>query len=171
MTVPPPTTIVISYRQGRKADTPAGVPIEHFKSIPLPTTRWSTPGFVSFAAPCTRRPGQPLQLAPPDRWWVMGARSRSLVAYNLVSAVPFTGETIDERVTLPVPDRSMQAILEDFAVLDELVDQILPAFFADQNADATIRQDVLHSLGALIPDEVIGWYRLLAPDFFHWLEA
>ena len=99
MTIPA-TAITTPYRELRKLAVPAGVPIEHFASIPLPTRRWSTPALASFAAPGHRRPGQPMELSPPDRWWAVDVARRSLLAYNLISAVSFTSETISQRVVL-----------------------------------------------------------------------
>ena len=63
------------------------VPIEHAVSLPMPTMRWSSPVFAVFAGPALRRPGRPLELHPPDRWWAVDAESGDLVAYALTSHI------------------------------------------------------------------------------------
>jgi hypothetical protein len=62
------------------------LPVEHFRSLPLPTLRWGAPAYASFAAPAVRTPGLPLRLGTPDRWWLVDADRVELAAYGLTAA-------------------------------------------------------------------------------------
>lgn len=170
MTIPS-QSIVVSYRDARKATAPSDVPTEHYKSLPLPTLRWSAAGYASFASPCTRMPGHPLELSAPDRWWVRGAHTRGLVAYNLTVAVQFSADLDPTRLILSMSERTLAARIEDFTVFDELMDRVAPAFFAGETTDSILRQDAMQSLTALLPVGLTPWHRALAADFFEWLAA
>ncbi len=149
----------------------AEIPVEHFVSLLMPTMRWGAPGYAGFAAPARRVPGAPRALRAPDRWWAVAAAGGSLLAYALVGAVPFAGDLGQQQVTVPAPTRSVAGIEEDLLVIDQLMDQACPAFFAGQAAQATLRQDLLEAVRGHVSEEVLPWYQALAPDLFGWLLA
>lgn len=147
------------------------VPIEHAISLPIPTLRWSLPAFAGFAGPAVRAPGRPLRLAPPDRWWALDAEGRRLIGYGLIRALPFSDEFEGNEVIVERDGRSLADLQEDLRLLDQLMDQAVPPFFAGAQSDAVIRVDLLEVLTAQVTDAVAPWYRRLAPDFFQWLEG
>lgn len=148
----------------------AEVPVEHFISQPLPTLRWSRPAYAGFAGPATRIPGQPLELGTPDRWWVIGAEHGRLLAYALVSVIPFADSIPEGPVTVRPAGRSLSAVREDRRLLGELMADAVTAFFAGESGDSTARGDLAEVLGQVLPPETMPWYRGLTPDFFDWLE-
>lgn len=158
---------------GEHAVRRAEVPVEHSISLPMPTTRWTVPGYAGFASPALRAPRQPLRLRQPDRWWLFDASYGQLLAYGRTSVLPFGYEQAwpaQETVTLPAVTRPVAAVLEDLRVLDETMERAIGPFFSSEPGDAGLRAD----LAAIISEqagapEVLGWYRALVPDFFHWL--
>jgi hypothetical protein len=178
MTDMSPTTVaLLGYGQARAefAGHPlsiAEIPVEHEISLPVPTRRFGEPGYAWFAAPARRRPGQPLVLGAPDRWWVLGAARRGLLAYARTAAVPFAAEPlIPQRAELPPVTRGLEAITEDLRLLESLGERAAPAFFAGEPGDPALRADLLAVLTAHVTPLVIGWYQALAPDFFGWLQS
>jgi hypothetical protein len=168
------TEYLFGYAQARKAfsDHPvrrAEVPVEHMTSLPMPTARWGAPGYAGFACPARRRPGEPLTVRPPDRWWLLGARHGELIAYARTSAVPFGVPPSAERVTLPPVTRPVAAVLEDLRVLDETMERAAGPFFDGEPGDPVFRADLRELVRAQVPAEILGWYQALAPDFFSWL--
>ena len=125
------TEYLLGYAQARKAFSEhvvrrAEVPVEHMISLPMPTTRWGgVPGYAGFACPARRRPGEPLTVSAPDRWWALGARRGELLAYARTAALPFGTLPPAERVTLPPVTRPVAAILEDLRVLDEAMERAI----------------------------------------------
>lgn len=153
----------------------AEVPIEHAISLPIPTLRWSLPGFAGFAGPAVRVPGRPLRLAPPDRWWALHAEGRHLIGYALIKALPFSDKLGTNEAIVDRPGRSITDLQEDLQLLTQLMDQAVPPFFAGSKAgskiDPAIGGDLLEVLTAHVTDAVTPWYQRLAPDFFQWLEG
>jgi hypothetical protein len=172
----PPATALLGYARARAefGSHPlrtSEIPVEHEISLPVPTLRYGAPGYAGFAGPARRRPGQPLRLGAPDRWWALCAGRRGLLAYARTTAVPFTDEPLGaEWVELPLVTRDPDAIGEDLRLLDSLAERAVPGFFGGQRGDAALRGDLLAVLTAHVTPAVIGWYRALAPDFFGWLE-
>ncbi len=148
----------------------AEVPVEHHISHPLPTLRWASPAYAGFAGPAVRIPRQPLELGTPDRWWAIGAEHGRLLAYGLVSAVPFMDLMPEGPVTVPAAGRALSAVREDRRLFGELLTAMAPAFFAGESGDGTVRGDLAEILSQVLPAEVMPWYRGLTPDFFDWLE-
>jgi hypothetical protein len=175
--ISPATVALLRYSQARTelASHPlsvAEIPVGHEISLPVPTLRFGQPGYAWFAAPARRRPGQPLVLGAPDRWWVLGAARRGLVAYARAAAVPFTSEPLaPQRAELPPVTRDLEAIAEDLRLLDSLGDRAVPGFFAGEPGDPELRADLLAVLTAHVTPLITGWYRALAPDFFGWLDS
>ncbi|MGW7356220.1 hypothetical protein ACWGI0_05975 [Streptomyces sp. NPDC054802] len=167
----------LSYEQARKeftthAVTRAEIPVGHFISLPLPTLRWgAAAGYAGFAAPAVRSPGRPLVLGTPDRWWVLAAGQRSLIAYGLTSAVPFSCDLPPGPVTVSSTRRSPTAAREDLRVLDECLREAAPAFFRGEPGASLARGDLAEALAAVLPTMTLPWYRALTPDFFSWLEG
>ncbi|MET7403864.1 hypothetical protein ABZS66_61390 [Dactylosporangium sp. NPDC005572] len=171
----PPTPPPQPYSQARRRlqthPVFAGeIPTEHSRSLPLPTRRFGRPAYAGFAGPAQRRPGQPLRLATPDRWWAVGAADQALLVYAQAPAVPFPGELADGPVEVS-NGRSIAAAREDLAVLDELLDAAAPRFFAGEAADPPTRSALREQLAAVAGAGTLPWYRALVPDFFAWLEG
>jgi hypothetical protein len=147
------------------------IPVEYAISLPIPTLRYQTPGYGGFAGAARRAPNQPLELRPPDRWWVLSADRRGLLAYSLVAAVPFSNEPSGQMAVRPPADRSVAAIQEDLRLLDALMDRAAGDFFAARPAGVDLATDLIAVLSALVPKGAVDWYRRLAYDFFDWLAA
>jgi hypothetical protein len=148
----------------------AEVPIEYFVSQPLPTLRWSRPAYAGFAGPARRIPGQPPKLGAPDRWWAISADHGRLLAYALVSAVPFAESIPAGPVTFRAADRSLSAVREGRRLLAELLTGLAPAFFGREDGDAAARDELAEVISQVLHAEAMPWYRALTPDFFGWLE-
>ncbi|WP_327046604.1 hypothetical protein OG320_01495 [Microbispora sp. NBC_01189] len=167
---------LLPYEQIRKEFTghplrQSEVPVEHAVSLPLPTLRWSAPAYAVFAGAARRAPGSPPELSTPDRWWALAASGRHVLAYNLVSAVPFTDDLPPGPVSPATAPRSIAQAREGLRVVGELMDEAAPLFFRGETGAGTLRSDLTEALAAEISPEVRPWYRALVPDFFAWLEA
>lgn len=146
------------------------IPVEYYVSEPLPTLRWSRPAYAGFASPAAGIPPQPPKLDTPDRWLAIGAEDGRLLAYALVSVIPFPQSFPEGPVTVQATGRSVSAALEDRRLLAELMTAAVPAFFGGESGDSTVRRDLAAVIGQVLPREVMPWYRALATDFFDWLE-
>ncbi len=171
-----PVPQLVGYGRARKEFTVhpirrAEIPVEHFISLLMPTRQWAEPGYAGFAAPARRIPGAQLTLYAPDRWWALSAMGGSLLTYSMVRAVPFADGFEPDPVRLPAPARSVAGIEEDLQVIDELMEQAAPAFFAGEMAADTLRADLFEAIRAHVTDELLPWYQALAPDLFAWLRA
>lgn len=147
------------------------VPVEHAVSLPFPTLRWGLPAYACFASPAIRRPGQPAEQEPPDRWWAVDAATGHLVVYARWSAVPFAGDVAWIRVSLPAPSGSIAALQSLMQTVDLLMESLAPAFFAGQPGDAQARQALASALAAFIAEPLWPQVQALAPDFFAWLRT
>jgi hypothetical protein len=172
-----PTTSTgrLSYRDARRlfGTHPlriSEIPVEHAVSLPVPTLRCGAPGYAGFAGPARRVPHAPLQLAAPDRWWVLGGQRRGLLVYCLTAAIPFAAELSPAQVTLPLVTRDLAAVEEDLRMIDVLMDRAAEEFFNARPPSADVGSDLLAVLTAHVSQAVMGWYRALAPDFFGWLD-
>ncbi len=165
----------MSYKDMRKRQRTsmlrqAEIPIEHAVSLPMPTKRWLGPAYACFARPALRRPGQPMQQGTPDRWWVIDAHGGRLVIYTLWKALAYAPEASWTTVTLPPATQSIvdqQATLE---AIELLMEALVPAFFADEQGDASTRKAMREALETYIPAPLFPQYRALTPDFFAWLD-
>ena len=107
--------MIQSYEQVAKAFTEhpiriAEVAVEDFISPPLPTLRWSRPAYAGFACPAVRIPPQPMELGTPDRFWAISAEHGTLLAYALVSAIPFMDSMPEGPVTVRPAGRTLSAV-------------------------------------------------------------
>jgi hypothetical protein len=145
------------------------VPVGHEVSHPLPTLRWRMPAFACFAAPAVRRPGTPLRIGAPDRWWLISASDLGLAAYALTRALPFTDEPHHGATTVTPTGRSEHEAAADLEALDELMTEAVPAFFDNRGTNPALRADLESVLAAVVAPELLRTCRLLVPDFFSWL--
>jgi hypothetical protein len=161
----------VSQRQRTHPLRLAEVPVEHAISLPLPTRRWGAPAYACFAAPAVRRPENPPQQSPPDRWWAMGAKNGRLLAYALCQAVPFADSSGWCTVTLPEVGLSLAELRQALADLEAQVTRLAPVFFNGERGDLAARKALSESLERCLPAPLLPQYRALVPDFFAWLEA
>jgi hypothetical protein len=147
------------------------VPTDHAVSLGLPTRRWLGAGYAFFASPALRRPADPIEQHPPDRWWVLDAHTGHLLVYALSGVLPFADGQKWDMVRLPRTNLSMDQQRAAYARLSEQLDRLAPLFFKGENAAAAERKALADALAAAIPAPVLPQYRALVPDFFAWLEA
>lgn len=147
----------------------AEVPIEHYVSIPLPTTRWAEAGFACYAAPALRRRGERTRVSPPDRWWVVAASGGHLLVYALCAAVPYAEELPAEPEIMPAPRGGIAELKDQLAEIGELAEKLAPRFFAGQPGDADRRQRLTALLQSQLPGRMWQWQAALTPDFLEWL--
>jgi hypothetical protein len=169
-------TTYLSYKEVMKRHhtatlRQAEIPIEHAVSLPMPTKRWLGPAYTFFASPALRRPGQPMEQGVPDRWWVIDAHGGHLIIYTLWRVMAYAQGVSWTTVTLP---RVTQSIAEQQAKVETvelLMETLVPAFFANEQGEASTRKALLEVLQTYIPAPLLPQYRALTPDFFAWLEA
>ena len=147
------------------------IPVEHAVSLPLPTRRWGTPAYASFASPALRRPGQPVEQGAPDRWWAVGAHGGRLIIYALWKAAQYADGVNWTTVALPQVTATIAELKEALSRIEELMDALVQAFFAGEGGDVQGRKALSDALEAYLPEPIKLQYRALAPDFFAWLEA
>jgi hypothetical protein len=176
-TMPDPRPTLLSYADarvalGRHPLRSRDVPVEHELSLPVPSTRWGGPAYAVFAGAATRRPGTPKQLAVPDRWWAVDARSGALIAYSATAAVPFTDADLGGPTSVASSGQPVRTVLNKQELLGELMDQVVPGFLDPAlPLAAHLIGDLRNLWRELTPEGAAGWYRALAPDFFGWLES
>jgi hypothetical protein len=149
----------------------AEVPIEHYVSIPLPTTRWAGAGYACYAAPALRRRGEPTSVSPPTHWWVVAANGGHLVVYALYAAVPYAQDLPAGPEIMRAPAGSIAEIKDQIAEIGELAEKLVPQFFAGQPGDADRRLRLAALLQSHMPGRVGEWQRALTPEFWAFLEA
>lgn len=147
----------------------AEVPVGHHVSPLLPTRRWSLPAYAAYTCPAVRLPEEPLELDTPDSWLAIDAENGSLLAYALVSVVPFADRLPEGPVTVRPVGRSLAAVREDRRRFGELMTEAAPAFFAGADGDPAVRSDLAEMLAQVLPAEALPWDEGLAPDFFAWV--
>ena len=147
------------------------IPVTAYKSVPLPTNRWSVQSYARFAAPALRRPGQATLYAAPDRWLLLDAKHGRLVAYNLMTVYPYAAIS-SETVTVPQQGGSVDSTRQSISDLGELMNRlVVPSFFGSSPAINSSQKDTVRQmLSVIIPEPLFPWYRALTPDFFEWLE-
>lgn len=166
----------MSYKEMRKRQRTsllrqAEIPIEHAVSLPMPTKRWLGPAYASFASPTLRRPGQPMQQGTPDRWWVVDAHGGRLIIYTLWRVVAYAPGVAWTTVTLPQATQSIAEQQAGIEAIELLMETVVPAFFADEQGDASTCKALREVLQTYIPAPLFPQYRALTPDFFAWLEG
>lgn len=146
------------------------IPVEHAVSLPLPTRRSGTPGYVFFSSPAVRKPGVPMVQGAPDRWWVLSALGAHVDVYALVSVVPFADRETDwEPVEIPPPHATIQEMQASLIEFEALMDLTVQEFFSGKAADPEDAATVWKALDAQIAKPLMEQYRSLAGDFFEWL--
>jgi hypothetical protein len=171
---------LLSYREHRAQERKSPlfqreVPLEHYKSLPLPTLRWGGPAFAAFACPARRAPRRPLVVNAPDRWWATSAHGGRLQVYAVVAALPFTDTGLSASVTIESPAAARTVSLADqkrhLETVEVLLDAAAAAFFAGKAATAETGAALAEALRLVIPEPLEGYYRALAPDFYSWLRG
>ncbi len=149
----------------------AEVPIEHYVSIPLPTTRWAEPGFACFAAPALRRRGERTRISPPVQWWVVAANGGHLIVYARFAAVPYAQELPTEPEIMPTPQGSIAELKDQLAEIGELAGKLATRFFAGQPGETDQRRRLAALLQSHLPGRVGEWQAGLTPEFLDWVNA
>lgn len=147
------------------------LPTGMYVSIPLPTRRLGGAGYASFAAPTSRRPGQPTIQGAPDRWWLFDADTARLKVYALTASLPLMPDLKFGEVELPplaCPPLEYRALL---AEARERISELTPAFFDALDAGDAVRSKLFELLLQVIPAPIEDRHRALVPDFFEWLQA
>jgi len=115
--------------------------------------------------------GHPRRPDPPDRWAVFDARTGGLRLFAFAEIFSFA------RGPLPQPEmkdgRAPQTMAEARGIVTEtmqLMDALVPAFFAGTNSDPGKRR-LLQELLSRAPNGLHSWERAMVPDFCDWLES
>jgi hypothetical protein len=170
----------VSYRKARDLlmthpIRKSEVPIESYISLPLPTLRWHMAAWASFAAPSIRRTDQPFRLGLPDRWWAIDARAGRLAAYAKESVIAALGvdatsaSLTDGLIELKPTTRSIEEQRSNLTRLASAFDLITDFFFEGRAAPGSNRREADAALRAAVPEELLPFYRGLAPDFCSWI--
>jgi hypothetical protein len=138
----------------------------------LPTRRWGKPALCLFVCPAELSPDEPSVVYPPDRWAVFDARWGRLMLYALVDIFSFSREPWPplQRRDSPEPQTIAEARIA-LGELRELIEELMPKFFAGPDSGSDVEKR--HRLRDLLCSDSAGldaWERLIAPDFFDWLE-
>lgn len=147
------------------------IPTEHAVSLPMPTRRWGEPAYSFFACPAERRPGQPPRHDAPDRWWVFSAKGGQVLIYTLSRFFSFAGGQRWDTITVSPASESVVVLQQMVQDIRQMMDAVIPAFFADTEGDAEIRAALHGVLVRFLSPPLLAQYRALAPDYFQWLEA
>lgn len=147
------------------------IPVEHTISLPLPTRRGGEPAFAAFAASMSGALRPPFQQSAPDRWWLTSAYSGRLRVYALCQVVPLASESALAGATLPAETRTLAQVRADADALEQAMNALVPAFFAEEPGDPEARHALSAALAAHLPEPILPHYLALAPDFFAWLDA
>lgn len=161
----------IRLRQRNSPLRQSEIPVEHAVSLPMPTLRFGTPMYASFASPAQRQPQQPMRQGAPDRWWAVDARSGHLLLYAGVAVVPIAPDAHWETVTLPAVASSVEELRQGLAQIEEKMNGLAPVFFAGETGEKADRDALTAALLKVLPDPIVPQYRAVAPDFFAWLEG
>jgi hypothetical protein len=146
------------------------IPIEHFVSLPLPTKRLGSPGYIGFAAPAVRHPQTPLKVASPDRWWIISATSGRLMLYALQTACSFAPDQEWQIVQIDTPQLSVAEREAGLSTLVNFLDALAIDFFTATHSNNSTRKACLEVLKTYIGSSLLPRFRALTPDFFTWLE-
>jgi hypothetical protein len=172
MDIPP--TDWLSYRQvlAWSLDHPlrlSEIPVEHAISTPLPTLRYGIPAYIQMAAPAVRAPGQPTRQGEPDRWWLFAAQGGRLLAYALITIVPAGDGLSGPESDATPPIDSVSKLREVLDTFSTAMESAVGSFFAGH--PALNGAQLLQLFEAMTPAALVAQYRVLAPDFFAWLDA
>lgn len=150
----------------------AAVPVEHYKSMPLPTLKLGRPAYAFFTAPASRLRGQPTGIGKPDRVAAVCARTREILFYSreLLGKVPLFGGFPGELVTVSAPSASVAELRQTMADTHRLITAVAPAFFSGTEANGVQRHAALAAVRSILPEPLFPDYEVVAGDFFRWLE-
>lgn len=146
------------------------MPIEHDKSLPMPSLRWGLPLYACFASPALLRPGQPKEVGAPDRWWLVDAQHGRLLLYARWQVLPYAQNVQWKSVILPLEKRTIAELKTLISQIEQLLNTAVPVFFAGSFLDQPTRTALLAALHAYIPVPIWAYYQTLTPDFFAWMQ-
>lgn len=144
------------------------IPIGHAVSLPLPTRRFGIPAYAAFASPAIREPEKPLHQAPPDRWWLLDARSGVVALFAMCGIHHFANESFVP-VVLPQPVGTIAELRQQLNDIQSDLGMLAPQFFSGKDGQPEVRERLHAALKARIPDALWGQYEALVPDFLAWL--
>lgn len=144
------------------------VPIGHAVSLPLPTLRFGMPAYATFASPAVREPEKLVVQGPPDRWWLLDARSGTVAIFALCVVHPFAKVQFT-KVTLPRPAATVAELRQELKEIQAQLDTLAPLFLRGEQGEAEARHKLHRALMARIPQVLWPQYEALAPDFLAWL--
>jgi hypothetical protein len=147
------------------------VPVEHAVYPPLPTKARGPAAYIQAAAPALRRFGQPVSQGAPDRWWLFDARGGRLLQYALTVVAPLSADSALGPCEYVSPAASVEALRADQAALADAMGPAAQAFFEGHPAAPGQGARILALLAATTAVVLIAQYRVIAPDFFAWLDA
>ncbi len=146
----------------------AEIPIEHTLSIPMPTLRFKSPAYAGFSSPTTVTPRDPIVQGAPRHWWLLDAVSGRLILFAACRIYPFA-ETAFAEFTYPEVTQAADEMEADWERVLQRMEELAPAFFSGQEADAKSRKALADGLSNNFPEPLLAQYQALAPDFFAWL--
>lgn len=140
-------------------------------SFPLPTNRWSEPGYIVMCSPIAPPRGDiPPRQGAPESWGVFAAQGGRLLLFARTKVFPFTSDDILEVELTPL-SKSIGEIQAGFARLEQILEMLTPLYFRNEHADSAFRTAFVKTFESVISPVLIPQYRKLAPDFFAWLET
>lgn len=153
----------VTSRQGE-------VPIGHAVSLPMPTRRFGFPAYAAFASPAVREPEQAVVQGPPDRWWLLDARTGGVALFALCSVFRFV-ESAFGKVVLPHPLGTVAELRQQLNEIQNQMDKLAPCFLRGEDGEPEARHRLHQALKNRIPDVLWLQYESLAPDFLAWLSS
>ncbi len=144
------------------------VPIGHAVSLPLPTLRFGIPAYAAFASPSVREPEQRVVQGPPDRWWLLDARTGAVAIFALCALHPFA-QVHFTKTALPRPIGTVAGLRQQLKDIQGQIDTLAPIFLRGEHGDKEARHQLHRALVARIPEVLWPQYEALAPDFLSWL--
>ena len=143
----------------------AEIPVEHAKSILVPTLRLGFPAYAFFSAPSVHLPGEPVSMGAPGLWGALRADHGRLALFAATDALPMGGPAL-EAVVLPRVSGTVDDLIAAQSRLSDLMDAAAAPFFAG----GTPPEGLAEAFAAVVPDLLLPAYRALAPDFMAFLE-
>lgn len=145
------------------------IPVGHIISLPLPTLRFGVPGYILFAAPALRSPGEATRQFPPDRWWVLDAGNAHVLVYAQTKSLPMSGGAIFEEIEIPPSSQTIREMKAELEQIEKLMDQVAPIFFTGKQVESSVNDQLRQHLNGALPRQIQGIYQSMAPDFYQWL--
>jgi len=139
------------------------LPIESFRSLPVPTLRFGRPALVGVAGPKRKAGDEPVE---PAYWFAVDLEADELLVFartSMVSPIPGPPGPIPP---VPGPAASYGASL---AFLQESASSLRAAFFAGQPLAPGLAEQALSAYMSVIPARFLSWLCTCCSDFFDWL--